>query len=636
MKKYAHLITLLIGISICVSSQEMKQLKISGNTKKLNNELTFRRDQNGNYCAAIQIISDLDGFDYDSNDGIIGLDDKKGKDIIYLTASERVLEVYMKGYKPEQIILSDHGIILKPQEIWQISIAGESATDEIPVIIEYSPTDASLFVDNQLLSGTTHTLTAGKHIIRIEKSSYSTIEKEIVVYRGNAYFTESLEKVEDAILQIESIPEDLTIYLNNVKLGDTPLSVFYPPGSYSIRIVKDSIELLNEQNLIIRAPLTRKIFNFKDDICYLSINTFPEAEVYFNEKLMTNYKKVKLTPQKLKVRVLMSGADPIEQELELINNDDVILNLFPIKRTCTIQIPVTPFDSQIEIINESCEKYSAIGSHKFDNMVPGLYLLKIQDTGYITYKKIIKLKPGDKMDMPVKLTKMNNSENNVALLPEMVFVKGGCFNMGSDDGTTDEKPVHQVCLDDFYIGKFEVSQEIWENIMRGNPSSRKCDEFPVENITLSQISKFIQRLNDLTGKNYRLPTEAEWEYACKGGDLSKSYIFSGSDSLYKVGWYDINSNHTTHFVGIKEPNELGVYDMSGNVQEYCCEQYDANFYYNSPRINPKAETYNRFEYRSVRGGSYINKEANCRSSSRSSIYYSTPKSDVGFRLALIP
>ena len=219
----------------------------------------------------------------------------------------------------------------------------------------------------------------------------------------------------------------------------------------------------------------------------------------------------------------------------------------------------------------------------------------------------------------------------------MVYVSGGTFTMGAtseqgSDAYDREKPAHSVTLSGYYIGKYEVTQELWKAVMGSNPSYYKGDNLPVEQVSWNDVQEFLWKLNAMTGKRYRLPTEAEWEFAARGGNSSRGYKYSGGNSLGSVAWYYDNSGSRTHAVGTKSPNELGIYDMSGNVREWCQDWYNSSYYGSSPRTNPQGP--NSGSFRVSRGGSWDYGASHCRVSFR---YGSTPGSrfiNLGFRLAL--
>ena len=218
---------------------------------------------------------------------------------------------------------------------------------------------------------------------------------------------------------------------------------------------------------------------------------------------------------------------------------------------------------------------------------------------------------------------------------EMVKVEAGTFMMGATSEMKKpyswEKPVHQVILtNDYYMGKYEVTQALWQAVMGNNPSKFKGDNLPVETVSWNDCQDFISKLNSLTGRNFRLPTEAEWEYAARGGKKSRGYQYSGSSKISNVAWYDGNSGSKTHAVGTKQPNELGIYDMTGNVWEWCQDWYGS--YSSSSRTNPTGATSGSIRVR--RGGCWGINARYCRSSYRS---FSTPVNrgnGLGLRLAL--
>jgi formylglycine-generating enzyme required for sulfatase activity len=216
----------------------------------------------------------------------------------------------------------------------------------------------------------------------------------------------------------------------------------------------------------------------------------------------------------------------------------------------------------------------------------------------------------------------------------MILVEGGTFTMGCTDGECwsdgREEPAHQVTLSSYKIGKYPVTQKEWFAVMGTNPGYFEGDDLPVERVSWYDAQEFIVKLNELTGNKYRLATEAEWEYAARGGKLSKGYKYSGSNDIDEVAWYGGNSDYTTHPVGTKKPNELGIYDMSGNVWEWCNDWYSA--YTDESQTNPQGPV--EGSNRVYRGGGWDGDAQNCRVSYRygdnpSFLYYS-----LGFRVAV--
>lgn len=217
----------------------------------------------------------------------------------------------------------------------------------------------------------------------------------------------------------------------------------------------------------------------------------------------------------------------------------------------------------------------------------------------------------------------------------MVFVEGGTFTMGAtseqgSDADDDEKPTHRVTLSDYYIGETEVTQALWKAVMGNNPSYFEGDNLPVEKVSYEDVKTFITKLNGKTGKKFRLPTEAEWEYAARGGNKSKGYKYSGSNNIDDVAWYDDNSNLRTHPVKTKQPNELGIYDMNGNVWEWCSDWYGG--YSSNAQTNPQGPSSG--SYRVIRGGSWFGSARYCRASYRYHDNLSDLGNTLGFRLAL--
>ena len=221
---------------------------------------------------------------------------------------------------------------------------------------------------------------------------------------------------------------------------------------------------------------------------------------------------------------------------------------------------------------------------------------------------------------------------------EFVRVPGGCYEMGcgswTSDCDNDEKPVHEVCVDSFWMGKYEVTQGQWKKIMGNNPSSFKNgDNYPVENVSWNDAKEFVEELNAWSSyEKYRLPTEAEWEYACRSGGTGEKY--SGGRDVDRVAWYASNSGGSTHPVGTKAANGLGIYDMIGNVWEWCEDVYDGRAYLKHSKINPALTSGG--SSRIVRGGSWDGFPVSVTCANRAASYPGSQGDNLGFRVVKEP
>ncbi len=266
------------------------------------------------------------------------------------------------------------------------------------------------------------------------------------------------------------------------------------------------------------------------------------------------------------------------------------------------------------------------------------YTVKIIKEGYEAWERDVSVKAGETEEIRAQLDRKGADPREAWKDPylgmEFVFVKGGEFKMGDvfNDGNRDENPVHEVRLDGFWIGKYLVTQEQWEAVMEANPSQFKSGHhYPVEQVRWYDVEEFVRRLNEKTNMNFRLPTEAEWEYAARSGGREEKWAGTNSESeIDEYAWFEFNSDNKTHPVGEKKPNALGLHDMSGNVWEWVQDWYDKDYYRNSPMDNPLRS--GQGEYKAIRGGNWESETLSLRTTGR---WYSYPLQahyGVGFRL----
>ena len=339
------------------------------------------------------------------------------------------------------------------------------------------------------------------------------------------------------------------------------------------------------------------------------------------------------------------GHVPYQMPLDLTNLDN--------GKTITIESPTPIYGSLVISSTPAKAKISINGVYVGDtpkfisNQIVGKYTVTAEKEGYEKQTKTIEVTEGRESTLSYELKKITTSQpvsgtsyasaaqdyvlrvKNVEY--PMVFVEGGTFKMGSyeSDADADER-IHTVTLTDYCIGKYEVTQELWEAVMDNNPSYNKGPRKPVENVSWNDIQEFIERLNELTGKKFRLPSEAQWEFAARGGKKSKGYKYSGENTLRMVSWYAENSLNNSHNVGTKLPNELGICDMSGNVCELCSDYYgDYIFTSKSDPEGPVSGT-----YRVCRGGSWYHTAGTCRVSDRNNRAPGFKGNNLGFRLCL--
>ena len=451
--------------------------------------------------------------------------------------------------------------------------------------------------------------------------------KDVVVNMKPAY----------SYLSVESTPSGATVFVNGEQKGITPCKIEdkYPRGSVDVRLQMNNYYPHTQQVNVSGTGARENVhFNLKPQFATVTIKCKDlQAEIWIDGQKMgvgAWSGHVSTLSRQHVVTVKREGHQEQEIALELSDGEQVTREVVaPIPLYGTLVVESNPELSKVLVDGKELGTTPLL-----KEVLAGKHKIEIVKEGYEPHTQDIVIEHNKELSLNKPLVKQAAAKVAAAsdYGIEMVYVQGGTFQMGSNDGNPDEKPVHSVTLDGFYIGKYEVTQAQWRAVMGSNPSGFKGDNLPVENVSWDDVQEFIERLNAKTGKTYRLPTEAEWEYAARGGNKSKGYKYSGSDKIEDVAWYKGNSGGKTHPVGTRKPNELGIYDMSGNVDEWCQDRHRR--YRSSPQKNPQGPSFGFFCVH--RGGSRSDDYYYCRSTVRICNQPDYRYSNIGFRLVLCP
>ena len=418
---------------------------------------------------------------------------------------------------------------------------------------------------------------------------------------------------------------------------------------------------LNDRNCaLVKVQFVGDILNVEGNVIMPLVKRNNETWVYMPQntrqmKVITkNYLPLMVTFADYDIERLESNRTYV---LTLLSN-----NLQQAQQSQTLTIRYSPTTATVLVDNKMVKGTNGVAQ---TTLPVGQHSFVVACDGYESEEGMVKLKASAPSNLQITLTKeamatqqsivsqpivaqqpmeqtpVTNVDNisipvKDGISIDMVRVEAGTFTMGAtaemeDLWNDEEKPTHRVTLtNDYYIGKYEVTQALWKAVMGNNPSNFKGDNLPVERVNWKDCQKFLSKLNRITGKTFRLPTEAEWEYAARGGNKSRGYQYSGSNNFSDVAWFMENSGSETHAVGTKQANELGIYDMSGNVREWCQDWYGK--YNSSSQVNPTGA--NSGSRRVCRGGCWIYNDRGCRSSCRFSYTPGDRDNFLGLRLVL--
>ena len=597
--KSIFLLLLALLLSIPLSAQKMTVESMVhtplDQTANLSENIVY--DFNGVACGVVKVMLAASGATFGG--GWVKQEKlyRPSEYWVWMAKGADNLQVNVPGYLPLKVNFRDYeNCIIQSLHTYVLTITlpviGDGPVDDgmryLAMTVE--PKNSTVLVDGNpqvvdVNGEVSVLLPKGSHSYQVLAPGYATKEGTVELGDDNKPLSIILSSTQ-ATLRVECATKGAVVFVNGQQKGTVPWSGTLSEGSYQVearlagyRSQKQSITVAQKENRTLTIPALQMIAG------RLNVDCRPiGSDVYVDGK------KVGTTPNIFRnipvgnrsVEIRKDGYEPLRKTIEIKENEQSTLT------------------GALTAVSNSASSSSSTNSSSSSS------------------------------------NKETFSVNGVSFT--MIRVDGGTFTMGAtaeqgSDAESDEKPAHEVTLSTYMIGETEVTQALWQAVMGGNPSSfMDSPQNPVESISWKDCQKFIKKLNSLTGKSFRLPTEAEWEFAARGGNKSKHSKYSGSGTIDDVAWYTENSGGKTHPVKSKSPNELGIYDMSGNVFEWCEDWHDSDYYKSSPKSNPTGPSSGSF--RVLRGGSCFNYSRYCRVSNRGGSTPGRRGIDLGLRLAL--
>ena len=573
MRKILLSFFMLFAIMSTVFAQKLKVESFKLASNDITAQSHPRKDLNNLNCALVKVGIALDGVKFDGS--IMGEPVQKlGEYWVYMPKGVSMLQVLHKNYTPLMVNFYDYGVGKVESGMTYILTLSKPSGSTEPAdaggnfyALTVNPKNAVVTIDgNQQTVSTDGEYSAmlpyGSHTYKVEAGGYISKSGSFTISSSDMTPINVSLVSAMATVSVTCPTPAVSLYVDKKSVGTIPWTGSLKEGMHLIEAMKEGYR--SQQRTI-------------------NLSQQQKLDVAFNElaaiqgNLSVNYK---------------------------------------------------PFGADIYIDGKKIGQSPRV----FNGILVGNHKVEIKKDGYGTESKQVNILEGQTATLAGMLSTNTSSSlasgaslsGNIITIPvkdgisiDMVRVEAGTFTMGATpemkEPWDDEKPAHQVTLtNDYYIGKYEVTQALWQVVMGNNPSYFKGDNLPVEQVSWNDCHEFISKLNSITGKKFRLPTEAEWEYAARGGNKSRSYQYCGSNNISDVAWYGNNSENKTHAVGSKQANELGIYDMTGNVWEWC---QDWNGKYSGlSQTDPAGAA--RGDFRVIRGGGWYNDARDCRSSSR--------------------
>ena len=676
---------MLLNVSLAASSQiSVKSFK------ELDTNLdatTYypKKDINGKTCAIIKIFTTQTGFSFDNGSlGIVAVEQKPAEVWVYVPEGTMKLKIthpqlgHISNSDDQGYYWIEQGRLKSGKEYKM-----EIVTGTVRIEVEQAKIQTGWLVFNSVPEGADIYLAENggeeKHIGTTpmnKKMPYGTYNYRAKRYKyhddvGIARVDKTRVimdlKLKPAFgsVSVSSQPQGAKVFLDGEDTGKvTPCTIGeIASGRCDIRLqLKDYAPA--SQSVTVTEGMTASVnVTLEARFAHVTINSLPGAAIKVNgAEVGSGSYSNNMAEGIYDIEASLAGHRPVTKQIEVIVGVPQTIELRPTPIYGMLDVNSNPMGANITINGKS---YGDTPT-SIENLLVGDYDVVLTKPGYASVSQRVTVSENASASVDVKMQKgeMKNSQIDESalsvsainltpnwsasvtpsqravlekLIANMVKVEGSTFTMGAtpeqgNDAYEYERPAHQVTLSDYYIGRYEVTQKEWQAVMGDNPSKFYGDNLPVENVSWNDCQDFINKLNQLTGLKFRLPTEAEGEFAARGGKQSKGYKYSGSDNAKNIAWYEKNSGSKPHQVGTKEPNELGIYDMSGNVGEWCGDWYGR--YSSSAQTNPTGPSSG--SYRVRRGGSWLYAAGRCRVSRRDNYSPSLRYSNYGFRVVLVP
>lgn len=628
-------------------------------------------DPNGQTCALIKVETTQTGFGFDT--GVIQVvktEQKIGEVWVYVQPRVKKITIMHQDYEPVRDYYFPTGA-LKEATVYLLKLRTAGAPEQAAstqqrsgfLIINSEPQGAEVWLNNESTGEVTpfrRKLAIGDEMpYRLSLPLYHDEAGMVTVDQPRKELQFALRPAFGSVT-VTSTPSGALVFLDEKQVGQTPLTLDrIASGSHSLRLQAPQYAVERRNVSVADGQTANVAVTLAARFAEITVQAPQGAVVTVDgDRKGSGTLSWRQGEGLCDIVVSMVGHRDARRQLEVVAGRAQTVQLTPQPIYGSASVDSDLMDAEIWIDG----KQYGVTPNVVERLLVGSHTLVLKKSGYADLQQQFSVEEGKEASLLVKLPTGRSGDiivvrdlditsagapltmafrdfNNQTFTVNgvqftMVAVEGGTFTMGAtseqdSDAWDDEKPAHKVTLSDYYIGQTEVTQALWEAVMGGNPSRRVGDNLPVEQVSWNDCQVFIQKLNQLTGKQFRLPTEAEWEYAARGGRKSRGYKYAGGNNIGSVAWYDDNSGNEMHPVATKQANELGIYDMSGNVWEWCSDWYGD--YTSSSQSDPQGPSSG--SDRVGRGGGYGSIAGVCRVSCRN-IYAPGCRFDfLGLRLS---